>query len=521
MRSDADIVVIGAGVNGLVCAALLAQARKRVVVVEAQAHPGGACTTIELVAGHRVSMLAHLLGPIDAGVMRALRLNRHGLTLTAKNIATVALSPDGRHIVLDGDLRHTAQQLGAYSQADAKAWAHYDQRMRKAAQQLEKWVHGAPGAAGEAAKGGLFAGRAGAKNGHALDAELAAYLDGSIAEVLDGEFETPLLKGVLAFDAVLGNALPPRAKGTALLAAMKRAINAETTEGLVHPQGGAGAFTAALMKSAEASGARVRLNARVTRLMFEGSRVAGVELVNGDTVHAPVVVSSLDPKTTLLALGGERMLPIGMKRSLRGYRMEGCTAKVNLALSGLPSFKGIDRKLIGQRLIICNGIDHLEQAFAAFEQGTFPAEPAMEITIPSTHDTTLSHGQHVLSAHVLYVPKVLAQGSWETAKTELMSRVGAVLRQYAPELPDMILAADVFTPRDIEAMTATPDAHWHGGDLSLDQLGSLRPLGGMSRYETPVPGLFLCGAGTHPMGGVTGINGRNASQAVLAAAEGR
>lgn len=520
MRSEADVVVIGAGVNGLVCATLLAQAKRRVVVLEAQGHVGGACTTIELVAGHRVSMLTHLIGPLDAQVMKALRLNRFGLQLTAKQISTVALSPDGRHVVMDGDLRHTAQAIGAYSQSDAKAWAHYDARMRKAAQQLEKWVQGAPGAGLEPAKGGLFGGRAAQKGGAVLDAETAALLDGSIAEVLDGEFETPVIKGALAFDAVLGSALPPRAKGTAMLAAMRRALNAETTEGLVHPQGGAGAFTAALAKSAEASGARVRLNARVRHLLFDGARVAGVELENGDTVHAPVVVSSLDPKTTLLSLGAARHLPLGMKRALGGYRMEGSTAKVNLALSGLPSFKGIDKKLLRERLIVCTGIDQLEHAFAAYEQGQFPAEPAMEITIPSTHDTTLSHGQHVLSAHVLYVPRTLSQGSWEKGKTELMSRVGAVLRQYAPELPDMILAADVFTPGDMETMAGVAGGHWHGGDLSLHQLGPLRPLAGMSRYETPVAGLFLCGAGTHPCGGVTGINGRNASQAVLASEAG-
>ncbi len=516
VSSQNDVIVIGAGVNGLICAALLAQGRRRVTVVEAEAHAGGACKTIELVAGHRVSGLAHLIGPLDAQVMKSLRLHRFGLTLSAKQISTVALSPDGRHIPLGGDLRQTAQALGAHSQADAKAWSHYDGRLRKAAQQIERWVQGVPGGSAEQAKAGLFGGRAGQKNG-ALDAEVQSFLDASIAEVLDAEFETPLLKGALAFDAVLGNALPPRARGTALLAAMRRAIHADTTEGLVHPQGGAGAFTSALLKAAEGAGVRVRLNARVRHLLFDNGRVAGVELQTGEAMHATTVVSSLDPKTTLLQFGAERHLPLAMKRRLRGFRVEGCTAKVNLALAGLPSFKGIDKKLLKERLILCSGIDQLERSFAAYEQGTFSADPVMEITIPSTHDTTLSAGQHVLSAHVFYVPKNLSSGSWEQAKANLMSCVGAVLRQYAPELPDMILAADVFVPRDIEAMAGTVGGHWHGGDLSLDQLGLLRPAVGLSRHETPVPGLFLCGAGTHPMGGITGINARNAASAVLGA----
>jgi phytoene dehydrogenase-like protein len=300
---------------------------------------------------------------------------------------------------------------------------------------------------------------------------------------------------------------------------MKRALNAETTDGLVHPQGGAGAFTAALMKAAEGAGVRVRLNARVRNLVFDGAKIAGVALSNGDVMHAGTVVSSLDPKTTLTTLGAERHLPLGLKRSLRGFRADGCVAKVNLALSGLPTFKGIDKKLLRERLILCSGIEQLERSFAAYEQGTFSADPVMEVTIPSTHDTTLSTGQHVLSAQVFYVPKTLATGSWEKAKANLMSCVGAILRQYAPDLPEMILAADVFVPGDVEAMAGVVGGHWHGGDLSLDQLGLMRPVLGLGRYETPVAGLFLCGAGTHPTGAITGINARNAAQAVLAAQE--
>lgn len=515
MRNDIDVIVIGAGVNGLICATLLAQAKRRVTVVEAHAEVGGACVTRELVAGHKISTFAHLIGPLDAGVVKALRLSRYGLQLTAKQIATVALSPDGRHIVLDGDLRHTAALLAMHSPADAKAWPLYDGRMRKAAQQLERWAQSPPGGPFEAAqRGGMFAARAAAK-GAALDAEATGFLDGAIGDLLDANFETPLLKGALAFDAVLGSALGPRLDGTAFLAAMRRALATETTEGLAHPQGGAGAFAAALAKAADGAGVRIRKNARVAKLVFDGARATGVALASGETLFAPVVVSSLDPRTTLLELGGERHLPLALKRRLMNHRVDGCVAKVNLALAGLPTFKGIDKKLLRERLLICPGIDYLERAFAAYEQGTYAPDPAIEITIPSVHDNSLAlAGQHVLSANVLYVPKMLS----EKAKADLMGRVGAVLRQYAPELPDMILAADVFTPGDIEAAAGSAGGHWHGGDLTLDQLGPMRPAFGLSRHETPIAGLYLCGAGTHPCGGITGINGRNAAEAVLAAA---
>ena len=168
-------------------------------------------------------------------------------------------------------------------------------------------------------------------------------------------------------------------------------------------------------------------------------------------------------------------------------------------------------------MIVCPSIDYLERAFTAFEQGAYAPELALEITIPSTHDPSLAvANQHVLSAYVLYTPYALASGSWEKAKPDLISRVGATLRQYAPDLPDLILAADVFVPPDIEAQAGNFAGHWHGGDLSLDQLGPLRPAPGLSRHETPIAGLYLCGAGTHPCGCVTGINGLNAADAVLA-----
>ena len=516
--ADFDVIVIGGGVNGLICATLLAQAKRRVVVVEALDRLGGACKTIELVAGHRISAFTHLLGPLDTSVMKALRLQKFGLQFTAKNIATVALSPDGRHIHLDGDLRHTAQTLAAHSPADSKAWAPFASRFAKAVAQLERWVQTPPGGPFEhAGRAGLFATRAAAKASLAVDAEFASLMDGSVADFLDGEFETPLLKGAFAFDAILGNALGPRAQGTAFLSLLRNALDTETTEGLVHPQGGAGAFVNALSKAAEAAGVRIRLKSRVAHFLFDADRIVGAELANGEAVYAPTVVSSLDPKTTLLNLGAERQLPFAMKRRLKSFLGQGCIAKVNLALSGLPNFKGLEKRALRDRLIICPSVEYLERAFTAYEQGVYSPEPALEITIPSTHDPSLAApNQHVLSAYVLYTPYKLASGSWEKAKPDLIARVGATLRQYAPDLPDLIMAADVFTPPDIEAQAGSAAGHWHGGDLSLDQLGPLRPVPGLSRHETPVAGLYLCGGGTHPCGGVTGINARNAAEAVLA-----
>lgn len=517
--ADFDAIVIGAGVNGLVCATLLGQAKRRVVIVETREKPGGLCTTGEVIDGYKISTFAHLAGPFDAGVAKALKLNKLGLTWSEKRLPTIALSPDTRHILLDREARATTQALAAHSPNDAKAWNGFDARIAKMAQALERWMQTPPGGphVQANARGGMFAQRQNTKPSAPLDPQTAATLDGSIADLLDQHFETPLLKGALAFDAVLGNAQGPRSPGTAFTFAMRRALDASAGDGYAHPQGGMGAFAAALSRAAEAAGVRMRLKSRVARILIENNRAVGVELEGGEVIYAPTVVSSLDPKTTLLGLGGPRHLPFGLKRRLKGLHAEGMTAKVNLALSGLPTFRGLDREQLRARMIVCPSIDYLDRGYSSAGQGFFANDPAMEITIPTTHDSLLTPiNEHVLSAHVLYAPYMLAKGTWAEVKNDLVQRVIATLTSYAPDLPDKILAGDVYTPPDIERMSGAIGGHWHGLDMTLDQLGPLRPASGVSRYETPVPGLFLCGAGTHPCGGVTGINGRNAADAVLA-----
>ena len=516
--ADHDAIVIGGGVNGLVCATLLAQAKRRVLVVEARARVGGLCQTGEIAPGYRVSSLSPLVGPLDSEVMKSLRLLKLGLQFSAKQIGAVVLSRDGNHIVLGDDLRHTAQSLMPHSPADAKAWAPFETALKRAAQQIQPWMHsglaGNPEAVG---KGNFFGGRSSGRQSPVLDGEFAAQMDGSITRFLEGRFSSPLLKAAIAFDALIGSALSPSMNGTAFLTVLKRAMDGQNTGGIQHPQGGAGGLVTALDKAADAAGVKIKLNAAASHFLFDNGQLAGVQLANGDAVYAPLVVSSLDAKHTLLKMGAERDLPLGLKRRLCGYRNQGSVAKVNLALSALPNIKGLDRKFLKDRLLICPSLEQLETSFVAFEQGAFSSELAMEITVPTFHDATLARpGHHVLSANVAYVPGNLAAGSWEAARGDLLALVGAKLRQYAPELPDSVVAAEVLTPADIATLNGGAGSHWHGGDLSLDQIGIFRPAAGISRNVTPIPGLYLCGAGTHPQGGVTGTNGRIAAEAVLA-----
>lgn len=517
---DFDVIVIGGGVNGLVCAVLLAQARKRVIVLEAQDRLGGMCRTDEIAPGFRVSTVAHLVGPLDAEVMKTLRLAKLGLQFSARQTGAVALSPDGRHIVLGEDLRHTAQSLAGHDAGDAKAWPAYATGMRRAAQQLHAWTQQAavPAAPGETARSSLLGGRA---RQSAPDAQVAAQLELSIAELLDRNFVTPLLKGAIAFDAVLGNAFAPAAAGTALLPVLRRALEPQNAMGVVHPVGGAGALVATLQKAAEAAGVRIRLGARADQYLFEGGRIAGVHLSSGDAVYAPHVVSSLSPLQTYLRMGAERDLPLGFKRQLQGYRMEGAVAKVNFALNGLPTFKNLDKRYLKERLLVCLSMNELARAHAAFEQGLLSTELALEVTLPSVHDAGLARaGCHVMSVNATYVPSGYGVNDGEQARTGLVTAVLNRLRQFAPDLPDLVAAVDVYLPVDLSAIGGGAGCHWHGGDLSLDQLGALRPAFWAGAPAPLVPGLHLCGAGTHPCGGVTGTNGRLAAEALLRSMQG-
>jgi phytoene dehydrogenase-like protein len=512
---DFDVIVIGGGINGLVCAILLAQARKRVVLLEAQARMGGMCRTEEIAPGFRVSTLAHLVGPLDTEVMKQLRLTKTGLQFSARQIGAVALSPDGHHIILGEDLRHTAQSLAAHEAHDAKAWATYATTTRRMAQQLHPWTQKAalPPATGESARATLL-GNHWRRTG--VDQASSEQLDLSIAELLERTFHGKLIKGALALDAVMGNSFAPTAAGSAMLPVLRRAFEPRGTNGIMHPTGGVGALISVLEKAADVAGVRLRTGARADQFLFDNGRMAGVHLANGEAVYAPHVVSSLSPMQTYLKMGAERDLPFGFKRRLRSYRMEGSVAKVNLALAGLPTFKALDKRHLRERLLVCLSLEELMKAHAAFEQGQIASDLALEATLPSIHDAGLVRpGGHVMSINATYVPGNFGADDPERARKELVSAVVSRLRQLAPDLPDMLVGVDVYLPQDLAAIGGGAGCHWHGGDLSIDQLGVLRPAFWGAAPAPVVPGLHLCGAGTHPGGGVTGTNGRLAAEAVL------
>jgi phytoene dehydrogenase-like protein len=512
MTEAAPVVVVGAGHNGLACSAYLARAGRRVLVLEALDRVGGAAVTREFAPGFRAPAVAHLAWALDPVVIRDLDLPRHGLAFAGAPLKTVALGGPGDNdngtLVLDGP------QIvkGAVTDRDRATYPVFLRRHQRFAAALAR-QHGRvpPRLAWERWRDALPAA------GLALDlrrlgaADLREFLrvaPGNIHDLLDGTFDTPLLKGALALDAVLGTHAGPRS-GNTVLTWLHRLGGRPML-----PRGGMGAVSDALAAAARAAGAEIRTGSPVAAILMDGDRIGGVRLAGGEEIAAAVVVSATDPKTTLLQLLGARHLEAGFAQRVHHVRATGTAAKLHLALDGAPAFTGVAPEELGERLLVAPDPDYVERAFNPVKYRGFSAEPVLEITVPTARDATLAPaGKHVLSAIVQYAPLHPADGAAAGAFREA---VLDVLERHAPGLRRRVVAAELLLPADLERGFNLTGGHWHHGELALDQFLMLRPVPGAARYATPVPGLYLCSAGCHPGGGVMGTAGRNAAGVILA-----
>ncbi len=517
MTDQNRVVVIGAGHNGLVCAAYLARAGREVLVLEAADRVGGAAVTREFAPGYRVSACAHICYQLDRSIARELALESHGLKTARANLRTVALAAEGDHLVFDqGRL-----EAGVLSQEDRTALAGYHTRMQRFARVLARQHNRRPPRLGGGDRSDLIAaamlGLDIRRLGRDSMREFLRIAGINVFDVLEETFESPLLKGALALDAVLGANLGPRSNNSVLtLLHRMSGPAAGVVGGLSLPAGGMGAVSDAIANAARARGVTIRTGTPVARISLAGDRVAGVELENGEKIAAGTVISNADPARTLLQLLGARHLETGFVHRIRHFRAKGMAAKLHLALDSPPSFARLPSERVGERLVIAPNLDYLEQAFDHAKHGQCSPDPALEITIPSVHDQTLAPaGKHVLSAIVQYAP-FDPRASTAGARAELLERTLAVLERYAPGLRRRVVASELLLPADLEREFRITGGHWHHGEIALDQLLMLRPVPGAAQYAMPVNGLYLCGAGCHPGGGVMGAAGRNAANAVLA-----
>ena len=510
-----DAIIIGGGHNGLVCAAYLAKAGRKVTVFEAADQVGGAAATREFTPGFKASC-AHLLYLLDKDISKELSLESHGLRMARTGLKTIALAEDSNHITISAN----SVEGGGLSAQDKAAYKEYRRFMSKFAAVIGGIHNKIPPRITYDRKDLVSLGKL-ALNirmmGRDDMREFLRIAGINIYDILKENFDNPLLKGALSLDAVLGTNSGPRSNNSVFTALHRMSGNTGESAGAASiPLGGMGAVTDALSAAARKFGAEIRTGSPVSSILLEDDKISGVQLASGEKISASVVISNADPKTTIMDLLGARHVEAGFAQKIGNIRMQGNAAKLHLALDGLPAFKGVSQEQLGERLVIAPTVEYVERAFNHSKYGEYSRLPVAEITIPSIHDSSLApDGKHVLSAIIQYAPRNLGAG-WSAGKEGFMENVMELLSAYAPDIREKTSVAELLTPEDIENDFRIAGGHWHHGEMSLDQFLMLRPVPKSAQYKTPVDGLYFCGAGCHPGGGVMGSAGKNAAIVVLA-----
>ena len=520
-----DVAIIGGGHNGLTCAAYLAAAGLRVVVLEKNAVVGGAALTEEFHPGFRNSVAAYTVSLLDRHVIADLELPRHGLKIVERPVANFWPVDDTRYLLMPYGTASRQRAVAQFSLKDAEWLPAYDAALERAASFLRELALRRPPNVG----GGILEMIASAGLGRRLfglsldDKRLLLDLfTKSAADFLDGWFESNVVKGALAFDGIVGAYASPYTPGTAyvLLHHCFGEVNGKTGV-WGHAVGGMGAITAAMARAAESRGVAIRTGAEVASLIVEGGKARGVRLRSGERIDARAVAANVPPKLLFRDLVPEGAIEDELRRRFVGLKSGSGTFRMNVALAELPSFTclpGTERQdHHGAGIVIGPTLDYLERAYLDARAHGWSREPVVEMLIPSTLDDSLAPaGQHVASLFVQHVAPHLPGGrSWDEAREEYADLVIATVDRHAPNFKRSLLARQVLSPLDLERRFGLVDGDIFHGQLTLDQLYSARPVLGHADYRMPVPALYLCGSGAHPGGGVTGLPGRNAGLGII------
>ncbi|HUS11585.1 MAG TPA: NAD(P)/FAD-dependent oxidoreductase [Pyrinomonadaceae bacterium] len=519
-----DVIIIGAGHNGLVTACYLAKAGLKTLVLERREIVGGAAITEEIHPGFRCSTLAHSAAPFFAPIVKDLQLTRHGLKIMTPPVRVLALSPERPAIGIYHDTARTISELEAVSSRDANNYPEFERSFARIGKMLAPLLATTPPAIEHPSAGELWnlskLGRSFRGLGKKDAYRLLRWGPMAVADLVAEWFESETLRAIVAARGIFGAFAGPWSAGTSAGLLWQAAMDGHAIGASSFVRGGMGALTGALANAARDAGVEIRTGSDAAKIDINDEGAAKVSLKTGEEISARVFVSNADPRTTFLKLVDPVWLDPSFVLKVRNYRATGVSAKINLALSGLPSFTGVEDKngagKLSGRIQIGPDIDYLERAFDAAKYGDYSPRPYLDITIPSLLDPDLAPaGAHVMSVYVQYAPYKLKDGDWNSRREEFADSVVDVINNYAPNFKELIIARQVITPPDLEQTYGMSGGHIHHGEQSLDQSFTFRPLIGWAQYRTPIKGLYLCGAGTHPGGGVSGRPGANAAREII------
>jgi phytoene dehydrogenase-like protein len=520
---ERDVVIIGGGHNGLACAAYLAKAGLDVLVLEKRGVVGGAAATEEPWPGYRVSSASYVVSLMPPQVVRELDLKRFGYEVSIIAPDYFVPFPDGTSLTLWGDVERDAAAIGRFSERDAAAYVAFDRYFDRVARLLKDLLFVVPPNMNlrDLPKWAATAGRFRKWSGRDLH-ETVRLFTMSAADFLDEWFEDERVKGALATQAIIGAWCGPMTPGSAYVLMHHWIGEVDGHAGAWGwAKGGMGGISTAMARAAEAAGAEIRTDAEVDRVAINASgRAVGVALADGSLVRAQRLVSCAHPVTTYLSLIGEERLPGDVVRDVKRYRTRSGSVKLNVALSELPAFPAWDQEgdLHRGLVAVSPSIEYLERAWDDAKYGRMSEHPYVEVVFPTAHEPEglAPRGKHLMLAFSQYGPYELAEGSWdEGGRDGYAARVLKALGEFAPSLESAVEHLEVLAPRDIEERFGLIGGNIMQGELTPDQLFSFRPIPGHGDYRTPVAGMYLCGSGTHPGGGVMGVPGRNAASVIL------
>lgn len=520
-----DAIVVGAGHNGLTAAAYLAREGLSTLVLERREIVGGCCVTEEIAPGCRASTTSYIASMLRPEVISDLRLPHHGLRMVPCDPAIQVAFPDGQVVPWWAERDRAIKEFSKYSAKDAATFARIDDQLKKLARYLQPFFLEPPPEADTASIAGwndLF--RVGKRfrgiSGNEI-AQLVSFLTGSLGEFLDKNYDSEIIKTMILANNVYGKHGGPYQPGTAigLLFHLLSGGDHELQGFYGHVIGGMGSITQALAAAGRQFGVEICTSAPVAQILTRDGRARGVVLEDGTEVRARVVLSNADPKRTFLGMLPESDLPAEFVHAIRGIKMAGPCAKVNLALSEEPRFNGTPTShtaLERTFYTLVPSLEFAERCYDISKFGDIPEELWVDCVVASNADDSLAPaGTYIMTCFVQYVPYKLRHGTWDEHRDLLGDRVIRKIAEYAPNVANSILARQVLTPLDLERTYGLTEGNIFHGDLTLEQLFFMRPVPGWAQYRTPIDGLYLCGAGAHPGGGVTGAPGHNAAYAVI------